>query len=54
MRRMVWQTGEGVAYEQQVANGQKQGVRELPTIEELEERIKKLEERISIQDKTIK
>ncbi len=30
------------------------GVRELPTIEELEERIKKLEERISIQDKTIK
>ncbi len=25
MRRMVWQAGEGVAYEQQVDNGQKQG-----------------------------
>ncbi len=30
------------------------GVRELATVEELEERIKKLEERISIQDKVIK
>jgi len=30
------------------------GVRELATIEELEERIKKLEERIFVQDKAIK